>query len=297
VKGTPFAGYISEDNVAADSPPLTPEEEKLVAGGIACMWSEFVWNEKEEIMVWPRVAAVAERLWSPAGVKDTDSLYRRLAGVDSDLEFLGLRHHSHELLMLQRLAGDHDDRPLVMLAETVEPVKNLARFKPRLQAALTSGQGIDNTLVTTRFVDALAAESMAARRFREAVHQMLAAGKDCEELRQEVRAKLAQWRDNDFQFQAIARDSFLLQEDIPASQDLRELAEAGLEALAFWEAKQAPSAGWPEKQKALVAKHRRVAEASTNFLTAMMSPQPPHEMINAIAPAIEELVNAAAAVH
>ena len=297
VKGTPFAGYVSEDNVAADSLPLTPEEEKLVAGGIACMWSEFVWNEKEEIMVWPRVAAVAERLWSPASVKETDSLYRRLAGVDADLELLGLRHHSNELLMLQRLAGDHDALPLVTLAETVEPVKNLARFRPRLQAALASGKGIDNTVVTTRFVDALPAESMVARSFRESVHQMLAAGKDGEELRHGVRAKLAQWRDNDLQIQAIARDSFLLQEDIPASQDLKELAEAGLEALTFWEAKQAPSAGWLEKRKALLAKHRRVAEASTNPLVAMMAPQPPHELINVIAPAIEELVNAAAAVH
>ena len=62
VTGTPFAGYISEDNVAADSPPLTPAGEKRVAGGIACMWSEFVWDEKAQFMVWPRVAAVAERL-------------------------------------------------------------------------------------------------------------------------------------------------------------------------------------------------------------------------------------------
>lgn len=29
----------------------------------------------------------------------------------------------------------------------------------------------------------------------------------------------------------------------------------------------------------------------------MMSPPPPHELMNVIAPAIEELVNAAAAVH
>jgi len=297
VKGTPFADYVSEDNVAADSPPLTPEEEKSVAGGIACMWSEFVWNEKEETMVWPRVAAVAERLWSPSNVKDGDSLYRRLAGVDADLELLGLRHHSSEILMLQRLAGDHDALPLATLAQAVEPVKNLARFKPRLQAAMASGKGIDNTAVTTRFVDALPAESMAARNFRESVHQMLAGGKGSEELRGEVRAKLAQWRDNDAQVQAIARDSFSLQEIIPASRDLKELAEAGLEALTLWESKQPPVASWLEERKALLAKHRRVAEASTNLLVAMMSPQPPHELINVIAPAIEELVNAAAAVN
>ena len=215
VKGTPLAPYITEDNVAADSLPLTPEQEKLVAGGIACMWSEFVWNEKEEMMVWPRVAAIAERLWSPANVKDVSSLYRRLHGVDADLELLGLRHHSSEFLMLQRLAGDHDAGPLATLAETVEPVKNLARFAPRLKAAMTGGQAIDNTVVTTRFVDALPAESMAAWDFRDSVRQMLAGGAGTEKLRQEVRSKLTQWRDNDPQFQAVARDSFLSERGCP----------------------------------------------------------------------------------
>ncbi|MGO8816600.1 MAG: beta-N-acetylhexosaminidase [Terriglobia bacterium] len=297
VKGTPLAPYITEDNVAADSLPLTPEQEKLVAGGIACMWSEFVWNEKEEMMVWPRVAAIAERLWSPASVKDISSLYRRLHGVDADLESLGLRHHSSETLMLQRLAGDHDAGPLATLAETVEPVKNLARFAPRLKAAMTAGQAIDNTLVTTRFVDALPAESMVAQDFRESVRQMLAGGSNSEDLRREIRAKLTHWRDNDPQFQAIARDSILLKEDVPASQDLRELAETGLEALAILQSGQPTSAVWLDQQKALLARHRKVAEGSSNLLGAMMSPPPPHELMNVIAPAIEELVNAAAAVH
>ncbi|MGA2078728.1 MAG: family 20 glycosylhydrolase [Terriglobia bacterium] len=295
VKGTPFAGYVSEDNVAVDSPPLTPEEDKLVAGGIACMWSEFVWDEKEEIMVWPRVAAIAERLWSPGDVKDADSLYRRMAALDADLARLGLRQHTNETLMLERLAGDHSVLPLATLAETVEPLKNLARLKPRLEAAMASGKAMDNTVVTTRFVDALPAESLVAWNFRALVHQMLAAGRGPEELRRQVRAQLARWRDNDSQFQAIARDSSMLQEVIPASQDLKDLAEAGLEALTMWESKHPPNAAWVEKQKALVARHRKVAEASTNLLVAMMSPQPRHELMNVIAPAIEELVNAAGA--
>ena len=256
------------------------------------MWSEFVWDEKEEMMVWPRVSAIAERLWSPAGVKDIGSLYRRYGGLDADLESLGLRHHSSETLMLQRLAGDHSVGPLATLAETVEPIKNLARFAPRLKAAI-AGKAMDNTLVTARFVDALPAESMVAHNFRESVRQMLAAGRESEDLRREIRAKLTRWRDNDPQFQAIARDSILLKEDVPASQDLRELAETGLEALAILQSGQPTSAVWLEQQKALLARHRKVAEGSSNLLGAMMSPPPPHELMNVIAPAIEELVNAA----
>jgi hexosaminidase len=297
VKGTPLAPYITQDNVAVDSPPLTPGQEKWVAGGIACMWSEFVWNEKEEMMVWPRVAAIAERLWSPASVKDVASLYRRLHSVDADLEFLGLRHRASEALMLQRLAGHHDSGPLETLAETVEPLKNLARFAPRLQASMATGKGIDNSVVTTRFVDALPAESMTAHDFHETVHQMLAGGTDTEKLRQKALAKLTQWRDNDSRFQAIAQDSFLLKEVIPASQDLRELAETGLEALAILESGQPASTVWLDRRKALLAKHRKIAEGGANLVAAMMSPQPAHELMNVIAPSVEDLVNAAAALH
>jgi len=294
VQGTPFAGYITDDNVASDSPPLTPDQEKQVEGGIACMWAEFVWNEKEEMMVWPRVAAIAERLWSPRNVKDVDSLYRRLAVVDSDLELMGVRQHSSQYRMFQRLAGAHRIVPLETLAEAVEPVKNLARFAPRIQAAMASGKGIDNTVITTRWVDALPAESMEAHDFSEAVRRLLAADPDSEALRGSVRAQLIRWRDNDALFQAVAADSFLLKEAIPASQDSKELAEAGLEALRLWESKQAPSTDWIEKQRAMLARHRKVAEGCTNLLSAMMSPPPAHEMMSAIAPAVEDLVNAAA---
>jgi hexosaminidase len=294
VKGTPLAAFITEDNIASDSPLLTSDEEKLVVGGIACMWSEFVWDEKEEMEVWPRAAAIAERLWSPASVKDLDSMYRRLVSANIDLEFVGLRHLSNATRLLQRLAGDHSSAPLATLAEAVEPVKNLARYGPRVQAALASGKGIDNTIVSTRFVDAIAPESLVARDFRECVQQMLAARNGVEELRRVVRAKLIMWRDNDAPFQAVARDSILLKEVLPASQDLKELAEAGLEAMTLWESGRSPHPGWLEKQKILLEKHRKVAQASADSLVAMMSPQPEHELLSAIAPAIEDLVNAAA---
>lgn len=293
VKGTPLEAYVTRDNVASDSPLLTPEEEQHVRGGIACLWSEFVWDDKQEMEAWPRAAAVAERLWSPASTKDVDSMYRRLAGVDVDLEFLGVRHHSEEAVMLQRLAGDHNAAPLAILAEAVEPIKNLARFAPRIKVAMTTGKGIDSTAVSSRFVDAIPPESLVARRFIENIHRMLAAGTNSENLRRSVQAKLTEWRDNDAKFQALARYSFLLQEVIPASQDLKELAEAGLEALTMWESGQTPSAEWKEKENALLEKHRKVRAACADSLLAMMSPQPPDELMNVIAPAVEELVTAA----
>ena len=45
---------------------LTPEQASRIMGGEACMWAELVGPETVDSRVWPRTAAIAERLWSPA---------------------------------------------------------------------------------------------------------------------------------------------------------------------------------------------------------------------------------------
>ena len=54
----------------------------------------------------PRMAVIAERLWSPQNVRDAESMYRRMEATSRWLEWLGLNHRSNYHLMLQRLAGD-----------------------------------------------------------------------------------------------------------------------------------------------------------------------------------------------
>ena len=54
------------------------------------MWGELVDPETIDSRIWPRSAAIAERLWSGENVANVASMYRRLEGVSAGLERLGL---------------------------------------------------------------------------------------------------------------------------------------------------------------------------------------------------------------
>jgi hypothetical protein len=69
------------------------------------MWEEIAAAENLDSKLWPRLAAIAERLWSAESVTDVASMYRRLSVVNTWLEWLDLRQCSGLRLMRQRLAG------------------------------------------------------------------------------------------------------------------------------------------------------------------------------------------------
>ena len=76
------------------------------------MWGEWVSPETIDSRIWPRTAAIAERLWSPRNVTDVDDMYRRLAVVSRQLEELGLTHEKNYGMLLRRLAGNSDTGPI-----------------------------------------------------------------------------------------------------------------------------------------------------------------------------------------
>ena len=68
---------------------LTAEQQKLIVGGEATMWTEHVTPETVDSRIWPRTAAIAERLWSASTVTDVDDMYRRLDRISLLLEGIG----------------------------------------------------------------------------------------------------------------------------------------------------------------------------------------------------------------
>ena len=58
------AAHYAVDPLANAPDELTREQSSKVLGGQACMWSEYVSHQTVDSRIWPRAAAVAERLWS-----------------------------------------------------------------------------------------------------------------------------------------------------------------------------------------------------------------------------------------
>ena len=74
----PASTLYAVDPLDGDAASLSDEEQARILGGEVAMWGEFVSPENVDSRIWPRAAAVAERLWSPQEVKDVPSMYRRL---------------------------------------------------------------------------------------------------------------------------------------------------------------------------------------------------------------------------
>ncbi len=200
--------------------PLDDRQKALVLGGEATMWSELVTPETIDSRIWPRTAAIAERLWSPSSVRDVDDMYRRLGRVSVQLEELGLLHLKNRGMLLRRLLGGPDIGPLETLAEAVEPLEG---YKRHGQTAYTSLSPF------TRFVDACAPESLTARDFARTVDRYLA-GRD-PKLAAELRTRLLAWRDNHPLVLPALAASPALREIEPLSLGLRTACLLGLEAL------------------------------------------------------------------
>jgi len=160
----PASKLYAVDPLDHDAANLSDEEKAQILGGEVAMWGEFVTPENVDSRIWPRAAAVAERLWSPQEVKDVASMYRRMEAVSD--EFAGL-------------AGGVLAEPLKTLADVVTP----ATFGQRIRTHKYNQQ-----TPLTGLVDTVRPESDTAREFATLVDHMD---------RPQVRMWLMRWRDSD----------------------------------------------------------------------------------------------------
>jgi hexosaminidase len=271
--GWPAARHYAVDPMSGAAANLTPVQQQLILGGESCMWTEYVNWENIDSRIWPRNAAIAERLWSPQNVTDVASMYTRLRAIGTELEWLGLTHRTHYPQMLRRIAGPsaspEELAALRALADAVEPVKDYTR-EATVPAEPTSATPLN------RLVDAVPLESEAARQFGELVDKFVASSCHDGDAEARLRAQLTAWRDNDAKLQPLARRSFLVKEVVASSQDLSALGAVGSAALDFIRKGGAAPDDWKTQQ-----------------LAAVDQIKPKTQLLLMPAPAVQRLVEAA----
>ncbi len=216
----------AEEHYLADPLPaghgLTPDEEARVLGAEACMWAEHVNQETVDSRVWPRLAAVAERFWSPASVRDVDDLYRRLSLVSIGLERVGLTHEAHTYRMLRLLAGRRGVQPLHDLLHATMPVS----FGERGRL-----QGTTQLTPLSRLVDAARPDPWLRVRLNQLARTVTTDPAGAPAARAELQRTFDGWQPLEGQVVSLADTLPLAADGIPAARALGELGRLGREAL------------------------------------------------------------------
>jgi len=256
--------YYLNDPIPPDS-ILSEKVKRNILGGEATMWSEMVTPENVDSRIWPRTAAIAERLWSPQNIRNVNDMYRRLAIISIQLEDFGSTHLKNYGMMLRRLAHSYNIKPLKTFVDIVEPLKGYKRNRLGIYLSYSP---------YTRVVDAARPESQTARKFNNLVGSYLKA-KDANTMNK-IASWLSLWNGNNQQLLKIINTSPILKEIEPMSDNLTKLSQIGLAALNLIHENKKADTQW--------------INAATNIISEAQTSYGQVEL--AIIPGIIKLVNA-----
>jgi hexosaminidase len=252
----PAREYYRNDPIPAGS-AIAPAERNRILGGEAAMWSEWVTAETIDSRIWPRAAAIAERLWSPRDSGGVDDMYRRLEAVGARLGEAGLLQEVNRAAMLRRLAGGSPDRAaweaLDTFVDVLEPVKDYRRadLQP-LSVQSTPLAGV---------ADAARPESRTAREFAAAVDLWL------DQVREPgapppvgILRALDSWTASGrFVAEHLAAKYAALRDAAPLARALADAAASGRDAVDMLAEGRSPPRGWLERTDAILERAARPA--------------------------------------
>ena len=201
------------------------------------MWSEMVTRETIDSRIWPRTAAIAERLWSDASVNNVSDMYDKLERISPNSKNSGLTHEKNVDMFLRRLAGnDH-----VALCALLQMCLNLVKDYGLIDyAGYTTGSPF------TKIVDAVRPDSRVAREFNTLVRNFTANTKDTASERK-IRQWLTLWKNNDALLKIAFKQYPAIQDVETLSRDLSVIAASGLEALDYIRLKKKTPALWRDR--------------------------------------------------
>jgi len=208
-----------EDHYTVDPMPknisLTEEEKARILGGEATMWSELVTPATIDSRIWPRTAAIAERLWSDGNVTDINSLRKRMNVFSFRLEELGLNHIKSREGLLRNISNNQKSQALVDFSNICEPIKRYSRN--------AEGTEYQTYSPFTLFADACVPDASDALEFDKAVINYL--GNKTNENEKVVINYLNNWTKMNTDLNILSANAPLVQPLLPLSKSLNELIE------------------------------------------------------------------------
>jgi hexosaminidase len=211
------------------SSALTPAQRSHILGGEATMWGEWVTPETIDMKIWPRTAAIAERLWSPQECRDVEDMYRRLAIVSDRLDEAGALHQRNRDVMLRHLVGENLEVPgvdsLRRFLAVIEEVKDYRRGALQIWSS--------QLVPLVGIADAAQPESALSRDFAGTVDRMLfAPGGIDRSLAGPIADRLAAWgADGRRVADTLSAEYPALREAVPTARGLASACAIGGDAV------------------------------------------------------------------
>jgi hexosaminidase len=215
---------------------ISPAERARILGGEACLWTEHVSGDNLDLRLWPRAAAIAERLWSSQQVRDVNSMYSRLETAERHLKSVDIDPDLSRRQLLERMADSSSVEPIAVLLESLKPVRAANRATAAEIRAVTKFD---------RLVDAADPDSRASRLLALSISEWRGHLDG-------IRAQLTRWRDNSVAAESILARYPNLREAVPLAEHVRDLSTAALEALDCLDRGQKPSRAWVTRQRQLL---------------------------------------------
>jgi hexosaminidase len=213
--------HYLNDPIPPDS-VLSDDVKDRILGGEATMWDEFVGPETIDSRIWPRTAAIAERLWSPSYVNDVQDMYKRLDEINLQLDNLGLTHIKNYEMMMRRIIGKYDVGTLKTFVDVVKPLYTYSRDHSHV---------FKSYFPLTRIVDISVPDPKVARVFDQLVGKFLGDSTADEKNILELTDYLTLWRDNHNKLLQVINTAPILKEIETLSEDLSKCAIIGLKAI------------------------------------------------------------------
>lgn len=90
---------------------MTPEQSKHVLGGQANLWSEQIKTETHsQYMIFPRLAALSEAVWSPKASRNWDDFSKRIVSLFKRYEYLGINYAKSAYLLTADVQMDMETK-------------------------------------------------------------------------------------------------------------------------------------------------------------------------------------------